>query len=142
MSASPELEIQGAIVQRLKADAAVTALVAGRIYDQVPSATPTFPYVTIGPIQAVTDDADCITGLEIFQQLDIWSRAPGFPEAKRIVDAVRVALHDAPLTLTENALVLFQHRDSDTRRDPDGLTSHGIMSFEAYVERRPPPASP
>src|SRR5262245_48390101 len=91
--ANPELEIQGAIVARLKADAAVTALVATRIYDSVP-ANAQFPYVTIGPADSVADDADCITGFLTAQQVDCWSRAPGFPECKKIVDAVRFALHD------------------------------------------------
>jgi hypothetical protein len=138
MANGPELELQGAILARLKADPAVASLVAARIYDSVPQGA-TFPYVTFGPVQSLTDDADCITGLEIAQQIDVWSRAPGFPEAKRIVDAVRAALHDAPIVLTENALVYLEHRTTDTRRDPDGLTSHGIMHFEAFVERQPPP---
>jgi hypothetical protein len=130
-----ELELQGAIVTRLKADPAVTALINGRVYDSVPQGA-TFPYVTIGPVDSVEDDADCITGLEVAQQIDCWSRAPGFPEVKRIVDAVRAALHDYDLSLTTNALVFVEHRTTRIVRDPDGLTSHGILGFEAAIERR------
>jgi len=132
--ASVELELQGAIVQRLKADPAVTALIAGRVYDAVPSSA-VFPYVTIGPVDAVEDDADCITGLDVAQQVDCWSRAVGFPEVKKIADAVRASLHDFDLVLTGNALVFFEHRTTRITRDPDGLTSHGILGFEAAVER-------
>jgi Protein of unknown function (DUF3168) len=132
--ANVELELQGAIVARLRADPAVAALVAGRIYDAVPQGA-VFPYVSIGPVDSVDDDADCITGLEVAQQIDCWSRATGFPECKKIVDAVRAALHDYPLALTTNALAFFQHRNTRIVRDPDGLTSHGILGFEAAVER-------
>lgn len=129
-----ELEIQGAIVARLKADAAVTALIGARVYDSVP-ANATFPYVSIGPVDSVEADAECITGLEVAQQIDCWSRANGFPEVKKIVDAVRAALHRYDLPLGTNALVFFEHRSSRITRDPDGITSHGIVGFEAAVER-------
>lgn len=134
--ANPELEIQGAIVARLKADAGVAALVAGRVYDTVP-ANAVFPYVTIGPVDSVDDDADCITGLLVAQQIDVWSRAVGTPEAKKIVDAVRHALHDqeAALPLSSNGMAYFECRNARINRDPDGLTSHGILSFEAGIQR-------
>jgi hypothetical protein len=135
--ANPELELQGAIVARLKADPAVTALVAGRVYDSVPQ-NAAFPYITIGPVDSVGFDPDCITGLEIAQQIDCWSRAVGFPECKKITDAVRAALHDreADMPLASNAMAFFEHRTTRIVRDPDGLSSHGILGFEASIERR------
>lgn len=132
--ANVELELQGAIVARLKADATVASLINGRIYDSV-SAGATFPYVSIGPVDSNQDDADCITGLEVAQQIDCWSRATGFPECKRLVDAVRAALHDYSFDLATNAVVFFEHRSSRITRDPDGLTSHGILGFEGVIER-------
>lgn len=133
--ANVELELQKEIVARLKADATVASLVNGRIYDSVPVGA-TFPYVSIGPVDSVEDDADCITGLEVAQQIDCWSRAVGFPECKKVVDAVRTALHDYNFDLASNALVFFEHRNTRITRDPDGLTSHGILGFEAAIERR------
>jgi hypothetical protein len=134
--ANPELEIQGAVVARLKADPAVTALVNGRIYDSVPS-NAAFPYISIGPVDSVADDADCITGLIVAQQIDCWSRAVGYPEVKKIADAVRASLHDqeSALPLATNALTFFEHRNTRITRDPDGLTSHGILGFEAGIQR-------
>jgi hypothetical protein len=136
MAIDPDLELQGLIVQTLKADPGVTALVAGRVYDQPPGAQPVFPYITFGPTDSNGEAPDCIDDFAIFVQLDVWSRAVGFPEAKRISDAVRVALADPALTLSENALVFLEHRQTRTFRDPDGLTSHAALSFEASVERR------
>ena len=138
---SVKLELQGAIVQRLKADAQVTALVNGRIYDQIPSGA-TFPYVSYGPGTFVRDDADCINGFQSFVQLDVWSRAVGNPEALKIADAVERALHNVDLALPTNALVFFNHVQSDPARDPDGLTTHVIMRFEGFVEQLPAPSYP
>jgi hypothetical protein len=134
--ANLELELQSTIVARLKADPTVTALIAGRVYDSVPQGA-TFPYVTIGPVDAVSFDPDCITGFDVAQQIDCWSRAVGSPEVKKIVDAVRAALHDqeAAMPLSTNAMAFFEHRNTRITRDPDGLTSHGILGFEAAIER-------
>lgn len=133
--ADPSLELQGAIVARLKdVSAGVTALVGQRIYDPVP-AVPTFPYISLGPDDAISDDAECITGFEITVQIDAWSRQPGFKEVKTIADAVRVALHDYAFTLSANAAVLFEHRITRNLRDPDGLTSHSAMTFTGFVEK-------
>lgn len=131
---SPTLELQRAIVERLKADLTVSALVAGRVYDSVP-AEPVFPYISIGPTDEASDDVDCIDGFEIAMQIDVWSRAVGYPETRRVVDAVRQALTAAEIALVDNALVYFDHRITRTMRDPDGLTSHAAMTFEAFAEQ-------
>lgn len=131
--ADPDLELQGEIVKRLKADPGVSALVAGRIYDSVPG-NAVFPYISYGPSDTTSDDAECITAFSIFVQLDAWSRAVGYPEVKKIADAVRRSLHQAPLNLPTNALVFLQHDQTRVLRDPDGLTSHAAMSFESVVE--------
>ena len=139
--ASLKLELQGAVVQRLKADALVTSLVNGRIYDSIPQ-NAMFPYVSYGPGTFVRDDADCLNGFQAFVQLDVWSRAVGNPEALKIADAVERALHDVDLALATNALVFFNHIQSDPARDPDGLTTHVVMRFEGFVEQLPAPAYP
>lgn len=135
---SPDLELQGVIIARLKADPDVSALVEQRVYDKVPDA-PTFPYVSLGPTEELSDDATCgdgtLTGFAITLQIDCWSRTVGFPEVKRVADAVRRALVGEELALNENALVYFEHRITRTLRDPDGLTSHAALTFEAFAEQ-------
>ncbi|MDH0126677.1 DUF3168 domain-containing protein [Brucella intermedia GD04153] len=136
---SPTYELQGRIAALLKADPTLASLIKGRVYDSVPSAegqvTAKFPYVSFGPSDELSDDADCIDGFEITMQIDVWSRAVGFPECRRIVDAVRKALPEDGILLADNALVTFNHRISRIFRDPDGKTSHGAMTFEAFVEQ-------
>lgn len=131
---SPSFELQKLIYDRLTGNPALSTLIGTRVYDRVPD-NPTFPYVSFGPSDEVSDDADCIDGFEVTMQLDVWSRAVGFPECRRIVDAVRNALPEDGILLADNALVTFNHRISRVFRDPDGLTSHGAMTFEAFVEQ-------
>jgi hypothetical protein len=133
MAQDPDLELQGAIITRLRADVALTELVGSRVYDRVPKEAP-FPYVSYGPVDMMSEDADCINGFNIAVQIDVWSRAVGTPEAKRIGNAVRRALHDADLALPTNAFVLLRHMQSRTFSDPDGLTSHRVIAFESIVE--------
>ena len=136
MTTSPDLELQGVIVSVLKSDPDMISLVQGRIYDRVPE-TRQFPYVSYGPSDDFEDDADCIEGSNLTVQLDAWSREVGFPEAKRICNAMRNALHNRDLQLTDNALVLIECRGVRVMRDPDGLTSHGIVEINAFIERQP-----
>lgn len=132
--ASAKLELQGAIVPRLKADAALTTLIGGRVYDQPPSPV-TYPYVTIGEAQTIRDDATCISGGRVFLTLHGWSQAVGFPEVERIADAVVESLHLAPLMLATNRLISLMHLQTRTFRDPDGLTSHAVIEFVANTEK-------
>jgi hypothetical protein len=132
--ASPSLELQIAIVSRLRATAAVTNLISDRVFDHVPEDAD-FPYVTVGEGDETSDDVDCIEGFDISLYIDVWSREVGFPEAKMISDALRYALKSPALTLVTNALVYFRHRQTRFIRDPDGLTSHAVLTYEAFAEQ-------
>lgn len=136
--ASPSLELQGAIVTRLKADVAVSSLVGERIYDHVPrgaggAVTADYPFVGFASRNTVRDDVACVTGYEVTISLDVWSRAVGTVEAQRIVDAVTRSLHNWSPTLPSHVAVTFQHRNSIDVGDPDGLTSHFVVEFVATV---------
>lgn len=137
----PSLDLQKAIVAALRADAGVEALVVDRIYDRVPP-TVQFPYVSIGAESALEDDPggdeDCGVGYEVTIGLDVWSRAVGKPEMKRIAGAVRAALHLQDLELDNHRLVLLEHVATRYLTDPDGLTSHGALDFRALIDGEPP----
>lgn len=128
------LDLQTAVVQRLRNAAGVTALVGGRVFDRVPPETP-FPYVSYGSDFLIQDDVSCITAYELSMQIDVWSRANGQPEMKRIAGAVRAALHDVEFDLgVDHALVLLEHENTRYLGDPDGLTSHGALTFKALID--------
>jgi hypothetical protein len=127
------LELQRAIVGRLKADATLTAIIAGRVYDQPPKG-PQFPYVTLGDDQTVPDRGQGYDGSDVSLTIHTWSRAQGFPETKRMLEAIRASLTDAPLALTGHRLIDLAMAESRALRDPDGITSHGVITFTALTE--------
>lgn len=138
MTADPSYELQQAITRLLKANADVGALVADRIYDRIPMksgmAVPQLPYVSFGPEQEIPEFIDCVDGGDIVLQLDVWSDAPSRKEAKAIAKAVKVALDEESITLTDNAMVCFSFEGRRVLQDPDGLTTHIAMTFQATVE--------
>lgn len=132
---APGHELQALLVTTLKADTGVMALVNG-VYDSVP-ADPwgtKKAYISLGPTDVLTEDADCIDGEEHNVQLDVWSRAVGAVECKKICAAVKAALHRAALNLADNALAEIRVDGYRTLRDPDGLTTHGVIPVVAIVE--------
>lgn len=135
MADGPQAELQKLLFTTLTTNGQVMAL-AGGVYDRVP-ADPykaKTAYVSFGPSDVVDDGADCIISGEHTFQLDVWSKAVGQVEAKRIVDLIYKALHEQELQLTENALAEIR---VDFRRvfvDPDGLTSHGVVTVTASIE--------
>ncbi|TJV20611.1 MAG: DUF3168 domain-containing protein [Mesorhizobium sp.] len=136
---SPTLELQGAVVARLKAYPTLIALVSTRVFDFVPrdpatgATTAPFPFVSMGPTDELQDDADCIETVDISFQIDAWSNQPGAPEVLKIADAVRSALHKYEFTLAANAAVLFEHRQTQKFVDPSG-PYHAVIQFAAIVE--------
>lgn len=133
----PALAVQEAVIAALRLSS-LNAVVNGRIYDSVPAtkpgATPTFPYVTFGEAQSLPERADCIDGTEHFFTVHAWSRAVGFPEVKRMAGAIREALHEAEIEVTGYRLIDLALQNTQFMRDPDGLTSHGVMTFRAMLD--------
>ena len=130
---SQELAFQDAVVRLLRADAAVKALVASRIYDRVPL-NAARPYVSIGPSQMTQQDFDCVDGAECFLQVDVWSSEPGFAQCKTLAAAVRKALHNAAAE-QDGFTFEIEHRFTNEFRDADGLTSHGVISLRAIIDQ-------
>lgn len=126
-------ELQKAVVARLRADPAITGLVAGRVYDMPPLA-PAFPYVSLGPDTVEPDRADCYEGSNVTFQVDAWSRAPNYGEVKSIADAARAAITETPIPVTGHRLLDVSLVEIRTFRDPDGLTSHSALNFRAVTE--------
>lgn len=137
----PTLELWGAIVAALKADSTIGLVCGDRVYDHVPRSTTSgeitakYPFIAWSGTDTLTDDADCIPSSSVSLDIDVWSRAKTSAEAYRLAAAIKTALHDLDtITLTTNGLVFLQHRQTRTFRDPDGLTTHSVLTFEADVE--------
>lgn len=133
--ASPANELQAAVYQILVADAAVGALVDNRIFDRVPKAGDEPPYVTFGPSDEIEEEMECITSAEHSLQIDVWSeKQGGFKECKEITFAVKKALHLVEIDLPTHALVRIRVARRQHLRDPNGITSHGVLTIEADIE--------
>ena len=126
--------LQQSIFTRLTSDAPLLALLGGpRLYDDVPQRAD-FPYLTFGQTLARDWSTGTEDGNEHILTVHVWSQARGKKETHEIMDALRSALHDQPLTLSGHRLINLRHEHSEARRDPDGETIHGIVRCRATTE--------
>jgi len=129
--ADPVLELQDAIITRLKADAGVAALVSSRVAD-IPKGTWARPYIAIGPSNFITDDYDCVDGGEAMIQVDCWSDATVLSQVRQMADAVRVALRNWTPTLATNRVVSFDHLRTDYIQN--GAIKQAAVRFTVIVD--------
>ena len=127
--------LQQALYTRLTADAALSPLIAGRVYDKPPKDA-VFPYISFGPSD---DDEANLTGVDagtLTQQIDVWSQdGAGAEEIKRIGAAVRDALHLQDMAVSGGAVILMQILSKRHLSDPDGVTMHGVIVVGIDFER-------
>lgn len=136
MSTDPSLALQGAFVVRIKA---LNTEAQSRVYDTVPrdtngNITATFPYVSLGEATVTYNGADCYDGSDSSFDIHVWSRAPGFPECKRIADAIRTEFNLAEFNITDHTLELLELERAQYLRDPDGITRHAVLTFRALTQ--------
>ncbi|WP_035026600.1 DUF3168 domain-containing protein [Gemmobacter nectariphilus] len=131
-----ERAVQVAIRARLVATPAVVALVpAASILDRNQRPAPS-PSIVLGESQAV-DEGDSIARnrARVYHTLHVWKREPSLEGVKVICAAIRMAIHAGRLDLGAG-FHCADVRVSSMRqmRDPDGETSHGVVTVEALVE--------
>lgn len=104
----------------------------GRVFDKAAENT-VLPYVTLGAIYGVEDDAECIEADEWVVQIDLWDRASNKLKAADLAQKVRRALKGWADTaeVTMHPLMVQPPRVMD---DPDGVTVHAVLMVEAAVE--------
>lgn len=129
-----ETAAQQAIFTRLNGQVGAT------VYDEVPSLpsgmpAANFPYVVIGDDTARAWDTDDKTGADVTVTLHVWSRASGFKEVKTILGAIYDRLNRAQLTITGYNVIDCIWEFSDTMRDPDGQTRHGIARYRIRLQK-------
>lgn len=149
MSGAAAIAIQQAIFTKLRADVPLGSLLANSIldgdagkavYDRAPQsdfselAAGVFPFVVIGEDTAIEFDDDDTEGQETTLTLHAWSRYPGKKEVKQVLDAIYNALHDKPLTVTGQIVILVLFEFMETIVDPDGLTQHGVIRFRLITQ--------
>lgn len=134
MSNDPSNELQQEILEELKADAAVAALVQTRVYDYVPSGT-TYPYIAIGDDTLRDLGAHTFKGMEATINIHSWSRYEGRKQVKQMMEAIYDRLHEGELTLSGHTMVFCRFEFAEVMKDPDGSTHHGIQRFRVITRR-------
>lgn len=131
----PTLAFQRAVIATLRAAPGVAALVSTRIYDRVPPDA-VMPYIRIGDDRVVSDAADCFgRAVELATTIHVYSAATGKVEAKRVCGAIVDSLTDTTLSLAPDwSMDDLMHSRSIYFDEPDGLTTHGVVDFRAYLE--------
>ncbi|WP_028030529.1 DUF3168 domain-containing protein [Gemmobacter nectariphilus] len=137
---SAELAVQVALRARLIGTPAVVALVPAAAILDTGQRPALFPAIILGESQAV-DEGDSIARdrLRVYHTAHVWTRETSLQGVKRICGAIRAAVAVGRLDLGPG-FHCADLRVSSMRqmRDPDGETSHGVVTIEALVKELAP----
>jgi hypothetical protein len=125
-------ELQALIYSTLTGNSALSNLVGGRIYDQVPD-NKVFPYVTIGESFPGPHHTHSRKGEETLQRIHAWSRAKGFKEGQLIAEAIRPLLDGQHFETDGFTVAGLWEGPGQAIRDPDGLTRHIVIDFRFWA---------
>jgi hypothetical protein len=140
MANDASISVQKALRARLIATAAVTDLVpATSILDRNQRPAPD-PSIILGEDQVVDSGISIQRNfVRVYSTIHIWKKEPSLAGVKAIVGAIRRALgRVARLDLADPDFVCSDILIEQARflRDPDGETSHGVLTLNALVQER------
>lgn len=138
MARDASLYVRRAVASRLKAEAAVAAIVAARVYGLSPPAGPTWPFVKMQPPTTTPMRATGLDGSRIAFRVSGFAKGPDEGEAAILADAIAgcldglsVPLADAPWPAR---LTDIKWTGTQIIPDPEEASAwHAITSFEATV---------
>ncbi len=126
----PTLELMAAITAALKVGGNP---VAGRVYNPVPAGA-AFPYISLGTIQLIGENVECLEGAEVFVTIDGWSRAGSKAEIGAVGKWIIAKLDDADLSGADLAVNSCTLDSCQYLEDPDGKTSHFSATFHILTD--------
>ena len=127
-----QFALQSSIYSTLSNDNNLTQVLGAGVYDEVTEGA-TYPFVALGEETAVDYSTKDLVGGETTVNIHIWSQYKGSKETKNIMDKIHDLLHDSNLTVSGFNLINLRFEYSDIMRDPDGVTRHGVMRFQAII---------
>lgn len=141
----PSLALQKAIRARLVATSAVTALVpAANIVDrhQLPVLNPS---IVLGEDQEVDPEFQTLKRkmVRVYSTIHVWKRESSLVGVKQIAGAIRRAIENTrKLNLNDPDFMCSDCRVDGVRftRDPDGETSHAVITLDSIVSKAWEPA--
>lgn len=123
------IQVQKAIFDALMLAPAVAG---GNVFDRVRDCDP-YPCVTIGEEQIVGDGNSCGAGWEVYANVHVWSKKPGYPEAK-VLAAIVVARVCSIISVAGFSLNEVEFQDQQAVRELDEITSHVVCSFRFIID--------
>ncbi len=129
---SHELALQKGILARLKADATLDALIAGRVWDSAPP-DPVYPHVKLGRSQSRPVAGG---GGAMAHQLTliVASRFCGAEEARAVAAAVRLSLSEAVIETDGVRSLKLDVPQSDVFAADDRLTTWAVIRVRAVTQ--------
>lgn len=136
------VDLRVAVLERLAEDADIVALVAARIYDNVPQGT-LYPYITLSEntvndySDKGEDDIDPDTdGQEHFLVINVYDQSPtsrGQRKINDILSRVRSLLHCRDLFLDGVQLTYLIRYETSFVRQDDTTSWHGYARYRALT---------
>ena len=131
MPMNPTLALQKAMLERLRNDAQLSALLGGAKVFGRPPRRENPPYVAFGDAEARGWNTFGARGTEHKVTLHVWSAHGGRKQAYEIISRLDDLLDDAALTLTDHHLVNLRSVFWTALRARDGKLFHGILRLRA-----------
>jgi len=141
----PSYALQIAIRKRLVSTPALVALVPAENILDTHSLPVVDPCIIFGEDQEIDPDEQTITRrmVRVYSTLHVWKREESLRGVKLIAGAIRRAIETTyRLNLDDPDFHCADCHVSEVRfmRDPDGVTSHGIVTLDSLVAKMWVPA--
>ncbi len=137
MSYQASAALQSAVYQRLRGDAALTAMIGDAVYDAIPINAPSGVYVSLGP-EEVTDLSDSGgPGARhdfVVSVLAGTDEAAGFRSVKEAAVAVSAALEGADLVTDTGRVAGLWFLRARARRVGNGAERRVDLTFRALMD--------
>ena len=127
-----QFALQSAIYSRLSSDNTLTSTLGAAVVDEALQGQ-SYPFVALGEETTVDFSTKDVDGRDVTINIHVWSQYKGSKQTKDIIDRLHTLLHDYSLSVSGHNLINLRFEFSDIMRDPDGITRHGVMRFNAKM---------
>ena len=125
--------LQTALYERLTADAELSAMVDGAVFDTVPEAAPDL-FVALGPERAIGfSDVSGDGAIHEFRVSVVTTRG-GYYAAKKVAARISDLLVDGDLPLSRGRIVSLRFVRADAKRDEGEGTRRIDLRFRARID--------
>jgi hypothetical protein len=118
----------------LVADAGLIALVPADNIVDANGRPEVSPRIVLGDDQELPADEVVGRYTKLAATLHVWVKEPGLVQTKTIAGRLRRILSGQRWTLDDYRCMDTRFQSARFLRDPDGETTHGVVTFEATIE--------